>query len=284
MAENQNNPNYYAVIPASVRYCKDLIPSAKLLYGEISALCNKEGYCWAGNKYFEELYEVDETTIQRWLKSLKDLGFITVEIEKKGMITKRKIWMGEVIQKNLTTPQKRGGRHPEKEVFDTAKTPPIIIQCSNTTRKQQQAPFGANADAAAVSSFFLYLRELHISEKDANFLMKYPENEVRRAVAFATHPDTKINKSLIRTIVWAIKEKPVVPEPKDPEKNRKMAFACEQMMISESWNIEILSKKVLFTSKSPTNCNAHEISYDKTGFKEELEKFLKELKFERRKA
>ena len=31
------NPSYYAIIPASVRY-SDIIPNAKLLFGEITAL------------------------------------------------------------------------------------------------------------------------------------------------------------------------------------------------------------------------------------------------------
>lgn len=37
-------PAYWAVIPASVRYDRELPPNAKLLYGEVTALSDKLGY------------------------------------------------------------------------------------------------------------------------------------------------------------------------------------------------------------------------------------------------
>ena len=67
---------YFAIIPADVRYDSDLIANAKLLYGEITALCKKEGYCWATNKHFAELYETSEKTISRWIANLEDKGYI----------------------------------------------------------------------------------------------------------------------------------------------------------------------------------------------------------------
>ena len=72
--------SYYAVIPAIVRYDNNVVPSAKLLYGEITALCNEKGYCWATNDYFSKLYSVSKRTISIWIKSLCNAGYISAEL------------------------------------------------------------------------------------------------------------------------------------------------------------------------------------------------------------
>ena len=69
-------PNYYAVIPAEVRYNKKLTPNSKLLYAEITALCNMNGKCTASTEYFCRLYEVSRVSIQKWLKILEDNNYI----------------------------------------------------------------------------------------------------------------------------------------------------------------------------------------------------------------
>lgn len=80
MREEKQMPNYYAIIPADVRYDKNLKDKAKLLYGEISALSNQYGYCYATNKYFAELYDVSITTVSLLIKDLVDKGYLETEI------------------------------------------------------------------------------------------------------------------------------------------------------------------------------------------------------------
>ena len=76
-------PNYYAIIPANVRYDKDISANAKLLYGEISSLSNKYGYCIATNEYFSSLYSVSERTVTEWIKSLEEKQYIISDTETK---------------------------------------------------------------------------------------------------------------------------------------------------------------------------------------------------------
>ena len=76
MKKNNSNeqPNYYAILPSSVRYDNRLKANEKLLYSEITALSNKTGLCYATNKYFADLYEVEIETISRWISHLKKLN------------------------------------------------------------------------------------------------------------------------------------------------------------------------------------------------------------------
>lgn len=73
-------PNYFAVIPANVRYDKNLSSSEKLFYAEIAALAQKDGRCWASRRYFADLYDVDEKTISRWTTKLAEKGYIEVRV------------------------------------------------------------------------------------------------------------------------------------------------------------------------------------------------------------
>ena len=82
MNENER-PSYFATISADVRYDKRLRANEKLLYGEITALCNKTGECWASNKYFADLYGVTTQAVSKWITNLRQCGYISVNLTYK---------------------------------------------------------------------------------------------------------------------------------------------------------------------------------------------------------
>jgi DNA-binding transcriptional ArsR family regulator len=102
---------YYAIIPANVRYDESLTPNAKLLYGEITALCNERGYCWATNGYFAELYNVSKVSVSKWIGNLKDAGYISIEMEQdkgtKQILNRYIRLVNDPIKEKLNTPQRK---------------------------------------------------------------------------------------------------------------------------------------------------------------------------------
>lgn len=81
-----NNRSYYAVIPSYILQDKNINPNSKLLYADITALCNEKGFCWAKNEYFSERYAVSVRTIQNYLKELQEAGYIKIVLTKKNQV------------------------------------------------------------------------------------------------------------------------------------------------------------------------------------------------------
>ena len=109
--------SYYAIIPANIRYDDELPPNAKLLYGEITALCNEKGYCWASNSYFAELYNVTNKSVSNWLSTLESKGYIEREVtrDENKTIKHRKIFLG--VGKKSSIPYGKNFPYPmEKKV------------------------------------------------------------------------------------------------------------------------------------------------------------------------
>lgn len=90
MSDLDNKPAYYAIIHAEIRYSDKLSSSEKLLFAEITALTNKTGECWASNNYFAKLFDVDPSTVSKWISSLNKHDFIKVRYDKDGKQIKKR--------------------------------------------------------------------------------------------------------------------------------------------------------------------------------------------------
>lgn len=106
----KEKPSYYVILPANVRYDKRLSANERLLFGEIAALSNEDGYCTAKNSYFARVYDTATTTISRWINHLVKYGYLKSEIiykENSNAIQGRKLYP---ISTPLV-PTTRGDKH-----------------------------------------------------------------------------------------------------------------------------------------------------------------------------
>ena len=153
---NNEQPNYYSILTANVRYDRELKANEKLLFSEITALANKSGYCTATNNYFANLYGKTKTTISNWINHLKEKGYLKVYLEKDGsQIIGRKLYpVDEPVKENKDTPVKENlntctkkvqegikenFKHPIKENFKENNTSINNTSINNNIRTSDNA-------------------------------------------------------------------------------------------------------------------------------------------------
>ena len=131
---DNKEPSYYSILPAPVRYDKRLSPSSKIFYAEITSLTNKLGFCFASNRYFQNLYKVSMQTINNWLKQLEEFGYIKRHIyREKGSkeILNRYITIFEKpIQINLN--------RPIQKILTDNSTSNSIVNFNNSLKKNKK--------------------------------------------------------------------------------------------------------------------------------------------------
>ena len=177
------NKAYYAVIPANVRYDTELPPNAKLLYGEITALCNQTGYCWATNEYFASLYKCQKRTVQLWLEKLKERGYISVQLERKDgskEIEKRYIKLTTTPDENNFTGYRKKSRDPHEKKFTTPDennfTDNNTSSFNNTSNKKKERKKNSGTSYDEILSAIEYdgLRDLYYEFLKMRKLIKAP--------------------------------------------------------------------------------------------------------------
>lgn len=130
--EEIKKPSYYTVMPAVVRYDDRLKANEKILYSEIVTLASKNGYCYANNRYFANLYKVDKYTVSKWIANLKKFDYIDTDIVYKNdyrTVEERRIFLilnEEISSKGID------------EIVDT------IDEKDNTLSDNPPIPYGLN--------------------------------------------------------------------------------------------------------------------------------------------
>jgi hypothetical protein len=167
--EEEFKENYYVVIPVRLLQDRSISSTAKLVYGQIVALSNKYGFCWAGNRYFAELFKVSEETIRVSIEILVKKGYLRTEIDKTNIKHPRKIFLcvGQPPQENLekalqplqenleSTPRKLGYNNKNK-IIVLSKDKTI----SRTSLKELDKLTGLNKTREDLKIVFTYAQAI----------------------------------------------------------------------------------------------------------------------------
>lgn len=143
----------------------------------------------------------------------------------------------------------------------------------------------AASAAAAVSSDedeeFIYadLRKLNISEKDKiEITRRYDGQTVRKAIAWATSPQTKITTTLVKALKWACRERPEMPKSEESSIKENKAYAKKfDGRKNRSCELHALTKYVeisFITSQCAPVC----IGYEENDFKAKLDDIMEKTK------
>lgn len=109
---NREEPTYYGILPAEIRYAKNISPMEKIMYAEISALASKTGKCWGSNGYFADLYDVQPTTVSEWINNLHRAGYVSISGAKAK---NRVITLVNILRKKPKTPKEIPEAQPSEK-------------------------------------------------------------------------------------------------------------------------------------------------------------------------
>lgn len=82
--------------------------NAKILYGVLSSLMRREGYCWPSNTQLAEAMHCSEDVISRWVAALGKAGHIRIVVEPNRKIGGNIRYISTSIQQPLI-PETQGG-------------------------------------------------------------------------------------------------------------------------------------------------------------------------------
>lgn len=208
-------PCYYAVIPADVRYDDRIPANAKLLYGEISALIGSDGFCFASNQYFADIYGLTPVTVARLVSKLEDAGYIKRELEKDktGQVVRRKIYLSvsvpdvQPLNNFDNTPQQNCWDGINKNVKDTNTSITNIEKENKKEKAAKPAQLSDDELRTLVTDCIQKVATERWTRDDKNTLYRLvmdlydPAREVRKAHPMRT--ERSVNRTFRSLICWA---------------------------------------------------------------------------------
>ncbi len=201
--EDTRTAGQWAIMPAMIRYDRGLPANAKLIYAEIAAKINEEGYCYAHNRYFAERFGLKEDTVSSLIKRLADAEYIALDLDTARLNTdRRRIYLtGKPYDFTGGIGFKSGTGQKSEGVPDLN---PIPIENSNLKSIPPKPPEGAKRERKKRGP---KKEAAWRPEKFAAFWAAYPRGEAKqRAIAAwdALRPDSETLLAMARGLKRAL--------------------------------------------------------------------------------
>ena len=153
----ERKPDYFIQIPPDVLFKTKLSAGAKLFYGEVLFLTYTYGFCSQKNAYFAANHGVSLRTVENWIKELKALNLIKVELIRKQ---NKEVELRKIFSLAKIDFSKMPGLNQISVQAETS-SPARITKSSQKLKK----PYGANQNVFLSDNEMEELLKKHTKEQ-----------------------------------------------------------------------------------------------------------------------
>ena len=118
----------FLTIPIAIIEDERLNNAQMILYGFLWSLVQKEGYCWATNRYLADKLKLSASTVARHLGVLENCGHIRREVirDENNRVVSRKIYLETIFSKE--EPEDKTDGDQEKDAQESERGVPANMQ------------------------------------------------------------------------------------------------------------------------------------------------------------
>ena len=185
----ERKPDYFIQIPPEVLFETKLSAGAKLFYGEVLFLTYTYGFCSQKNAYFAANHRVSLRTVENWIKELKALNLIKVELIRKQ---NKEVELRKIFALAKIDFSKMPGLN-QISVQAEASLPARITKPS----QKQKKPYGANQNVFLSDNEMEELLKNHTKEQTDKAIELYSEWKADKGA----NPRSDFN-----SMQWALRE------------------------------------------------------------------------------
>lgn len=186
--QSERKPDYFIQIPPEVLFETKLSAGAKLFYGEVLFLTYTYGFCSQKNAYFAAKHRVSLRTVENWIKELKALSLIKVELIRKQ---NKEVELRKIFALAKIDFSKMPGVNQKSE--PTGTSPPSV----RAESAQQKKPYGVNQNVFLSDNEMEDLLKNHTKEQTDKAIELYSEWKADKGA----NPRSDFN-----SMQWALRE------------------------------------------------------------------------------